>query len=70
MVKLNRKEKFYNLFFLDRFGFHQPPLNSMPHIHLHCFVLPFKTRYFDEEIYGKDLTSVEDMIKKIKKKKI
>ncbi|KAJ4950795.1 hypothetical protein NE237_027627 [Protea cynaroides] len=25
-----------------RFGFHQPPLNSVNHLHLHCLALPFK----------------------------
>ncbi|XP_020534271.1 bifunctional adenosine 5'-phosphosulfate phosphorylase/adenylylsulfatase HINT4 [Jatropha curcas] len=24
-----------------RFGFHQPPLNSVNHLHLHCLALPF-----------------------------
>ncbi|XP_047342711.1 bifunctional adenosine 5'-phosphosulfate phosphorylase/adenylylsulfatase HINT4 [Impatiens glandulifera] len=24
-----------------RFGFHQPPFNSVDHLHLHCFALPF-----------------------------
>ncbi|CAN1174609.1 Bifunctional adenosine 5'-phosphosulfate phosphorylase/adenylylsulfatase HINT4 [Linum perenne] len=24
-----------------RFGFHQPPFNSVNHLHLHCFALPF-----------------------------
>ncbi|CAG7883696.1 unnamed protein product [Brassica rapa] len=26
---------------LHRFGFHQPPFNSVDHLHLHCFALPF-----------------------------
>ncbi|XP_020697886.1 bifunctional adenosine 5'-phosphosulfate phosphorylase/adenylylsulfatase HINT4 isoform X1 [Dendrobium catenatum] len=26
---------------LYRFGFHQPPFNSVNHLHLHCFALPF-----------------------------
>ncbi|KAG8659454.1 bifunctional adenosine 5'-phosphosulfate phosphorylase/adenylylsulfatase HINT4 isoform X2 [Manihot esculenta] len=25
-----------------RFGFHQPPLNSVDHLHLHCLALPFQ----------------------------
>ncbi|CAN1748186.1 Bifunctional adenosine 5'-phosphosulfate phosphorylase/adenylylsulfatase HINT4, partial [Linum perenne] len=25
----------------SRFGFHQPPFNSVNHLHLHCFALPF-----------------------------
>lgn len=28
-----------------RFGFHQPPFNSVDHLHLHCFALPFVPRY-------------------------
>ncbi|OIS97415.1 PREDICTED: bifunctional adenosine 5'-phosphosulfate phosphorylase/adenylylsulfatase HINT4 [Nicotiana attenuata] len=24
-----------------RFGFHQPPFNSVDHLHLHCFALPY-----------------------------
>ncbi|XP_010542199.1 PREDICTED: bifunctional adenosine 5'-phosphosulfate phosphorylase/adenylylsulfatase HINT4-like isoform X2 [Tarenaya hassleriana] len=28
-----------------RFGFHQPPLNSVDHLHLHCFALPFIPRW-------------------------
>ncbi|KAH7549613.1 hypothetical protein JRO89_XS13G0056300 [Xanthoceras sorbifolium] len=27
-----------------RFGFHQPPLNSVNHLHLHCLALPFMPR--------------------------
>ncbi|EOY24353.1 Histidine triad nucleotide-binding 4 isoform 2 [Theobroma cacao] len=27
-----------------RFGFHQPPLNSVHHLHLHCLALPFIPR--------------------------
>ncbi|XP_022736991.1 bifunctional adenosine 5'-phosphosulfate phosphorylase/adenylylsulfatase HINT4 [Durio zibethinus] len=28
-----------------RFGFHQPPLNSVDHLHLHCLALPFMPRW-------------------------
>ncbi|KAK6935182.1 hypothetical protein RJ641_035337, partial [Dillenia turbinata] len=28
-----------------RFGFHQPPLNSVNHLHLHCLALPFVPRW-------------------------
>ncbi|XP_039689992.1 bifunctional adenosine 5'-phosphosulfate phosphorylase/adenylylsulfatase HINT4 isoform X2 [Medicago truncatula] len=37
-----------------RFGFHQPPLNSVNHLHLHCMALPYTPRdnmniYFGNE---------------------
>mmetsp|Transcript_508 Transcript_508/g.716 ORF Transcript_508/g.716 Transcript_508/m.716 type:complete len:163 (-) Transcript_508:304-792(-) len=28
-----------------RFGFHMPPFNSVDHLHLHCFALPFSPRW-------------------------
>ncbi|XP_061357881.1 bifunctional adenosine 5'-phosphosulfate phosphorylase/adenylylsulfatase HINT4 [Gastrolobium bilobum] len=28
-----------------RFGFHQPPLNSVDHLHLHCLALPYTPRW-------------------------
>ncbi|KAF6140403.1 hypothetical protein GIB67_013172 [Kingdonia uniflora] len=28
-----------------RFGFHKPPFNSVNHLHLHCFALPFIPRW-------------------------
>ncbi|KAG6637053.1 bifunctional adenosine 5'-phosphosulfate phosphorylase/adenylylsulfatase HINT4-like isoform X2 [Carya illinoinensis] len=28
-----------------RFGFHQPPLNSINHVHLHCLALPYTPRW-------------------------
>ncbi|XP_040989106.1 bifunctional adenosine 5'-phosphosulfate phosphorylase/adenylylsulfatase HINT4 [Juglans microcarpa x Juglans regia] len=28
-----------------RFGFHQPPLNSVNHLHLHCLALPYTPRW-------------------------
>ncbi|KAI4377910.1 hypothetical protein MLD38_015466 [Melastoma candidum] len=30
---------------LHRFGFHQPPLNSVNHLHLHCLALPFVPKW-------------------------
>ncbi|KAJ7952499.1 histidine triad nucleotide-binding protein 3 [Quillaja saponaria] len=30
---------------LYRFGFHQPPLNSVNHLHLHCLALPYTPRW-------------------------
>ncbi|KAK8945891.1 hypothetical protein KSP40_PGU013055 [Platanthera guangdongensis] len=28
----------------EQFGFHRPPFNSVNHLHLHCFALPFTPR--------------------------
>nr|XP_043616983.1 bifunctional adenosine 5'-phosphosulfate phosphorylase/adenylylsulfatase HINT4 [Erigeron canadensis]XP_043616984.1 bifunctional adenosine 5'-phosphosulfate phosphorylase/adenylylsulfatase HINT4 [Erigeron canadensis] len=28
-----------------RFGFHQPPFNSVNHLHLHCMALPYVPRW-------------------------
>ncbi|RZC86078.1 hypothetical protein C5167_026747, partial [Papaver somniferum] len=28
-----------------KFGFHRPPFNSVDHLHLHCFALPFIPRW-------------------------
>ncbi|KAK1274343.1 14 kDa zinc-binding protein [Acorus gramineus] len=30
---------------IHRFGFHQPPMNSVNHLHLHCLALPFIPRW-------------------------
>ncbi|ESQ55783.1 hypothetical protein EUTSA_v10026497mg [Eutrema salsugineum] len=30
---------------IHKFGFHQPPFNSVDHLHLHCFALPFVPRW-------------------------
>lgn len=51
-----------------RFGFHLPPYNSIDHTHLHCFVLPFSSFVKDKVIYGKLMSSVEEVIEKIKLK--
>ncbi len=42
-----------------RFGFHLPPYNSIDHVHLHCFLLPFSSFVKDQIVYGKLLTSVD-----------
>lgn len=46
-----------------RFGFHQPPFNSVDHLHLHCFALSFLPRYLN-------IFSYFPCYKKKKKKKI
>lgn len=49
-----------------RFGFHLKPYNSIDHIHLHCFVLPFSSLVKDKVVYGKMLTSIEEVIGKLR----
>ena len=52
-----------------RSGFHAPPKNSIDHLHLHYFVLPFKIEYYDKIRYGKkELTSTEEVLMKLKEK--
>ena len=48
-----------------RFGFHLPPFQTVSHVHLHCFVLPFESTVQDKMTFGKFLTSVEDAIKEL-----
>jgi len=53
-----------------RFGYHAAPLNSVNHLHLHCLVLPLTIKYYDEVVYGENLTSTETLIDKLKGKEI
>ncbi|GJP43777.1 hypothetical protein CLOM_g3193 [Closterium sp. NIES-68] len=31
------------------FGFHRPPFNSVDHLHLHCFALPFNSWWHQQK---------------------
>jgi hypothetical protein len=49
-------------FYFLRFGFHIPPYNSIEHLHLHGFLLPFSDYVKDKFSYGhllKDLDFVK-----------
>lgn len=48
-----------------RFGYHEPPMNSIDHLHLHCIVLPITSDYLDKVIYGFKLTPTAKIIAKI-----
>ena len=48
-----------------RFGYHEPPMNSIDHLHLHCIVLPITSKYLDQVIYGFKLASTQKIISKI-----
>jgi len=48
-----------------RFGYHEPPMNSVEHLHLHCIVLPITSPYLNGVIYGKKLARTEQIIAKI-----
>jgi hypothetical protein len=45
-----------------RFGFHLPPYNSVDHVHLHCFILPFTNILKEKVAYGRLLIPVEKII--------
>lgn len=47
-------------------GFHAPPLNSVDHLHLHYFVLPFSEKFYAEIKYGKQLTLFSTVYEKLK----
>mmetsp|Transcript_36448 Transcript_36448/g.32715 ORF Transcript_36448/g.32715 Transcript_36448/m.32715 type:complete len:173 (-) Transcript_36448:127-645(-) len=51
-----------------RFGYHEPPMNSVDHLHLHCFVLPIATKYLNDVVYGYKLCSTKKLIAKIHEK--
>lgn len=46
-----------------RFGFHVPPYNSVDHVHLHGFLLPFSQVKYDKFYYGWMMTDVSEFIK-------
>jgi len=48
-----------------RFGYHEPPMNTIDHLHLHCIVLPIQTPYLNGVIYGEKLASTQKIISKI-----
>jgi len=51
-----------------RFGYHEPPVNSVDHLHLHCLVLPITKVYIDKIVYGSLLSPTSVVIQKIKDK--
>ena len=52
----------------SRFGYHEPPMNSVDHLHLHCFVLPISTKYLNDVVYGYKLCSTKKLIARIHEK--
>ncbi len=48
-----------------RFGYHEPPKNTIDHLHLHCIVLPITNPYLNGVVFGKFLTKTETIIAKI-----
>lgn len=53
-----------------RFGYHEPPMNTVEHLHLHCIVLPITSDYLNKVIYGFKLTPTDKVIEKISKGEI
>lgn len=45
-----------------RFGFHEPPMNTVNHLHLHGFILPFENEHYGKYVYGENLTRVEEFL--------
>ncbi len=54
---------------MNRYGYHAAPLNSVNHLHLHCLVLPITQKFYDEVIYGENLTHTQALIDKLQDKK-
>lgn len=48
-----------------RFGYHEPPMNTIDHLHLHCIVLPITSDYLNNVIYGFKLTPTDKIIAKV-----
>lgn len=48
-----------------RLGYHLPPLTTVHHLHLHCFLLPFRSPVKDQVYYGHCLHPTNSIIKSI-----
>ena len=50
------------------YGFHVPPFNSVDHLHLHCFLLPFLSGFKQIKYLPKSpwFCTVSDMIQKLR----
>ena len=48
-----------------RFGFHLPPVNSVNHLHLHCFIEPLTAWRYNRVLYGWLMNSVDDVLAKL-----
>lgn len=45
-----------------RFGFHRPPFYSIPHLHLHCLILPIQNCFYNKITYGLALKDPQEYI--------
>ena len=52
---------------MNRFGYHEPPINSVDHLHLHCLVLPISKPFYDRMLYGTQLSPTSKFITKFEK---
>ena len=50
-----------------RFGFHLPPINSIDHIHLHCFIEPLSAWKYNTLLYGWLFNTVDQTLEKLSK---